>query len=146
VESGDGTMSQGALTLTATAPGVYAASGLAAALSVTATPAGTQTTTVLVTANSAGNLVTTPINLDPPSNTVYLILYGTGIRGAALSQVSVQIAGKTIAPAYAGPAPGYPGEDQVNVQLPYSLEGSGTSAVTVTVAGQQSNSVTIQIQ
>jgi uncharacterized protein (TIGR03437 family) len=146
VESGDGTMSQGALTLTATAPGVYAASGLAAALSVTATPAGTQTTTVLVTANSAGNLVTTPINLDPPSNTVYLILYGTGIRGAALSQVSVQIAGKTIAPAYAGPAPGYPGEDQVNVQLPYSLEGSGTSAVTVTVAGQQYNSATIQIQ
>jgi uncharacterized protein (TIGR03437 family) len=146
VESGDGTMSQGALTLTATAPGIYAANGLAAALSVTATAAGTQTTTVLVTANSAGNLVTAPISLDPPSNTVYLVLYGTGIRGAPLSQVSVQIAGKTFTPAYASKAPGYPGEDQVNVQLPYSLKGSGTIAVTVTVAGQQSNSVTIQIQ
>ena len=60
--------------------------------------------------------------------------------------MSVQIGGKTLAPAYAGAAPGYPGEDQVNVQLPYSLEGSGTTAVTVTVAGQQSNSVIIQIQ
>jgi len=146
VESGDGTISQGAVALTATAPGIYAANGLAAALSVTATASGTQTTTVLVTANSAGNLVTTPIGLDPPSNTVYLILYGTGIRGAAQSQVSVQIGGKTIAPAYAGPAPGYPGEDQVNVQIPYSLKGSGTTAVTVVVAGQQSNSVLIQIQ
>ena len=113
---------------------------------MTATAAGTQTTSVLVTADSAGNLVTTPISLDPPSNTVYLILYGTGIRGATLSQVSVQIAGKTFTPAYAGPAPGYPGEDQVNVQLPYSLKGSGTTSVVVTVAGQQSNSVIVQIQ
>jgi uncharacterized protein (TIGR03437 family) len=146
VQSGDGTISQGILTLTTTAPGIYAANGLAAALAVTATAAGTQTTTVLVTANPAGNLVTTPISLDPPGNTVYLILYGTGIRGAALSQVSVQIGGQSLAPAYAGAAPGYPGEDQVNVQLPYSLKGSGMTAVTVTVAGQQSNSVMIQIQ
>ena len=144
--SGDGTTSQGTVTLTATAPGVYGANGLAAALSVTATASGTQTTTVLLTANAAGSLVTTPISLDPPSNTVYLILYGTGIRGAALSQVSVQIAGTTLAPAYAGAAPGFPGEDQVNVQLPDSLKGAGSVPVTVVVAGQPSNSVTIQIQ
>jgi hypothetical protein len=39
-----------------------------------------------------------------------------------------------------------PGEDQVNVRLPYSLKGAGLTPVTVTVAGQQSNAVTIQIQ
>jgi uncharacterized protein (TIGR03437 family) len=147
VQSGDGTISQGALALTAVAPGIYTANGtLAAALSLTATPGGTQTTTVLVSANSAGTLVTAPISLDPPSNSVFLILYGTGIRGAPLSQVSAQVAGQTLTPAYAGAAPGYPGEDQVNVQLPYSLKGSGNTAVTLTVAGQKTNTVYIQIQ
>jgi uncharacterized protein (TIGR03437 family) len=145
-QSGDGTISRGGLTLSAVAPGIYAANGLAAALAVTADVNGNQTTTVLVTANASGTLVTAPISLDPPSNSVFLILYGTGIRGAALSQVSVQVAGQNLAPAYAAAAPGYPGEDQINVRLPYSLKGSGNTAVTVTAAGLQSNTVHIQIQ
>ncbi|HUB81716.1 MAG TPA: hypothetical protein VMB03_23115 [Bryobacteraceae bacterium] len=113
---------------------------------MTASAAGSQTTTVLVTANAVGTLVTTPISLDPSTNSVYLVLYGTGIRAAPLPQVTVQIADQSLTPAYAGAAPGYPGEDQVNVQIPYSLKGSGMTAVTVTVVGQQSNTVTIQIQ
>lgn len=146
VESGDGTVSQGALLLTTTAPGLYAADGLAAALTVTVNAAGAQTTTVLVHADSTGALVTTPIQLGPTAGTVYLVLYGTGIRAAPLSQVSVQVAGESLKPVYAGPAPGFQGEDQVNVQLPDTLKGTGAAEVTVTVAGQQSNAVKIQIQ
>jgi uncharacterized protein (TIGR03437 family) len=67
VQSSDGRASEGNLTLTATGPGIYAANGLAAALSVAVDAAGNQTTTVLVSANSAGNLVTAPINVSPGS-------------------------------------------------------------------------------
>jgi uncharacterized protein (TIGR03437 family) len=62
VQNGDGTTSQGTLTLTATGPGIYVANGLAAALSVTATASGTQTTTVLVAPNATGTLVTIPMS------------------------------------------------------------------------------------
>ena len=120
------------------APGIYSANGvLAAALLVTEDAAGNQSTGVLVTAS---------IVLAPSPNVAVLILHRTGIRGAALSQVSVKVAGLTLVPAYAGAAPGYPGEDQINVQLPYSLKGSGNTALTGNIAGQQSNTVHIQIQ
>jgi hypothetical protein len=102
VQSGDGRVSQGTKTLTTTAPGIYAADGLAAALTVTADASGDQSTVVLVSADLSGTLVTVPINLDPPTNAVYLILYGTGIWGATLSQVSVQVGGKTLPPVYLG--------------------------------------------
>ncbi len=51
------------------------------------------------------------------------------------------------APAlYAGPAPNYPGLDQVNVGLPLGLRGSGEVTVALTVDGQASNVVTIDIR
>jgi uncharacterized protein (TIGR03437 family) len=147
VKSGDGTVSSGSLTLVTAAPGIYAASGLAAALLATANADGSnQMVTPLVSVNSSNALVTAPINLDPPGKLVFLELYGTGISGAPMSQVTVQVGGQTLTPSYAGAAPLYMGEDQVNVQLPYSLKGTGTTAVTVTAAGQVSNTVHIQIQ
>jgi uncharacterized protein (TIGR03437 family) len=58
----------------------------------------------------------------------------------------VTIGSQTLAAAYAGAAPNYAGEDQVNVLLPSSLAGSGTVNVTVTVSGIASNVVTVAIQ
>jgi uncharacterized protein (TIGR03437 family) len=75
------------------------------------------------------------------------VLYGTGIQNrAALSDVTVTIGSQTLAAAYAGAAPNYAGEDQVNVLLPASLAGSGTVNVSVTVSGIASNVVMVDIQ
>jgi len=69
----------------------------------------------------------------------YLVLYGTGIRGTAPTNESVQI-GNVAAPVlYAGPQGAYPGLDQVNALLPSSLQGRGQLVVTVTVNGQATN-------
>ena len=95
---------------------------------------------------STSGCVAVPIELgvDTP---IYLTLYGTGIRGrSALSNVSVTIAGVSVPVLYAGPTPNFIGLDQVNVPLVLSLRGSGLCSVVVTVDGQASNAVMIDIQ
>jgi uncharacterized protein (TIGR03437 family) len=47
-----------------------------------------------------------------------LTLWGTGLGRAQLSNIHVEIGGKWAIPTYAGPAPGYPGLDQINVAIP----------------------------
>lgn len=88
----------------------------------------------------------TPISLgvDTP---VYLTLYATGVRNrGSLATVLVSIKGTNVPVLYAGAAPGFTGLDQVNVALPVSLKGSGEVNVVLTVDGQISNTVTINIQ
>ena len=95
---------------------------------------------------SNGTCVSVPLVLgvDTP---VYVSFYGTGIRNASsMANVSVTIAGQNAAVQYAGPAPGFAGLDQVNVAVPLSLRGNGESDVILTVDGQASNVVTINIQ
>jgi len=48
--------------------------------------------------------------------------------------------------AFAGPQGTYFGLDQVDVELPQSLAGSGTVNVMITAAGQTANTVTVDIQ
>ncbi len=87
----------------------------------------------------------TPIVLgvDTP---VYLSLYGTGIRNrSSLAGVTVTINGISVPVLYAGPQE-TEGLDQVNVLLSLTLRGSGLSNVILSVDGQTSNAVTIDIQ
>ncbi len=84
------------------------------------------------------------IGVDAP---IYLSLYGTGIRGrSALGNVHVTIGGIAVPVLYAGPQPSFPGLDQVNVLLPLALRGAGESNVVLTVDGQVSNIVTVQVR
>ncbi len=94
----------------------------------------------------ASGCVSTPIDLgvDTP---VYLALYGTGIRNrSSLANVKVTINGISVPVLYAGPQPTYTGLDQVNVVLTLNLRGSGESNVVLTVDGQTSNTVTVNIR
>ena len=78
---------------------------------------------------------------------VYVSFYGTGIRNrSSLGNVTVAIHGVSLPVLYAGPAPNYVGLDQVNVGLPLTLRGSGETNVVLTVDGQLSNVVTINVQ
>ena len=78
---------------------------------------------------------TTPIDLTVPGD-VYLSLYATGVRHAsALSDVSCKIGSTTVPVQYAGAQGDFPGLDQVNIQLPASLAGTGEQGVILTVGG-----------
>jgi uncharacterized protein (TIGR03437 family) len=90
--------------------------------------------------------VATPIQLSA-NETVYLILYGTGIRNrSSLANVTANIGGTNVPVLYAGPQPSFEGLDQVNLTLPPSLSGSGEVNIVLTVDGQTANVVTISIQ
>jgi uncharacterized protein (TIGR03437 family) len=63
-----------------------------------------------------------------------------------MANVAVNINGINVPVAYAGIQPSYEGLDQVNVALPPSLSGSGEVNVVMTVDGQTSNVVTVNVQ
>ena len=101
-----------------------------------------------------------PISLGSPTDTVVLELFGTGLRHvSSASAVTATINGQTLPVQFAGAQGQFPGEDQINVQLPHSLAGSGTVSLvlTTTVSANglaaydsnttsSSNTVTIDIE
>jgi hypothetical protein len=66
----------------------------------------------------------------------YLTVYGTGLGQTPMNQVSVAAAGLPVTVTYAGPAPGQPGVDQINVHIPatFNAPDSCYDAFAVTVA------------
>jgi uncharacterized protein (TIGR03437 family) len=138
----------GTVQVNAVAPGLYAvgSAGIAAATAGRYPIGGGPSTPVAVFDCSSGTCVMSPITLDNQS-TVYLSLYGTGIRNrSSLANVTCTVGGVSAPVQYAGAQPQDPGLDQVNVALPLTLRGAGTVNVEVTVDGQASNAVQIAIQ
>jgi uncharacterized protein (TIGR03437 family) len=137
-------------TIQSVAPTLFSMSGdgrgVAAANAIqvsTANPQVQSAVPVFQCADSVCN--TTPIALRS-NTTVYLILYGTGIRGrGSLANVTANINGIDLPVLYAGPQLTYEGLDQVNLALPLSLSGSGQVNVVLTVNGQTANVVTVDI-
>ena len=80
------------------------------------------------------------------TDTVYLVLYGTGIQASGTSGVTVTVNGVTAPVLYAGPQGAFTGVDQVDVQLPASLAGKGNVNVHLTAGGVMANAVQITIQ
>jgi uncharacterized protein (TIGR03437 family) len=119
------------------APGVFSDNGLAAGFSVVNVN-GVQKNTPLV---QNGALV--PVNVS--GGQTYLELFGTGIRNHAKPVVAILGSTKVTA-AYAGAQGVYVGEDQINIQLPASLQGAGKIAVSLLVDGETTNSVQVLIQ
>jgi uncharacterized protein (TIGR03437 family) len=138
-------------TVDAIAPRLFSMSGtgtgVAAATAVTTQAASPQLQTpVTVFRCTPSGCVSVPVGLgvDTP---VYATFYGTGIRGrSSLANVSVTIHGINMPVQYAGPSPNYAGLDQVNAALSLALRGSGETDVFLTVDGQNSNVVKINIQ
>jgi uncharacterized protein (TIGR03437 family) len=137
-------------TIQSIAPTLFSMSGDGrgvAAANAIAQQAGSQVQTpVAVFQCSASGCVATPIQLGANAN-VYLILYGTGIRNrSSLTNVTAYIGGTSVPVLYAGPQSSYAGLDQVNLELPQSLSGSGEVNIVLTVDGQTANVVTVNIQ
>ena len=91
--------------------------------------------------------ITGPIDLGPATDQVYLVLFGTGIRGrSSLAGVAATIGGLDADVTFAGPQGQFDGLDQVNVRLPRSLAGVGRVEIGLTVDGWEANTVTVTIQ
>ena len=103
---------------------------------------GSEAAAVALDAN--GKQLAFPVNVNP--GPVYLSLYGTGIRGAASGDITVSVNGEAVPVFYAGAQSTLPGLDQVNVQLPASLSGTGQARVQLSAGGSTANPVTIRIQ
>jgi uncharacterized protein (TIGR03437 family) len=145
-----GTVLTGSLTVASSSPGLYSANGngagVAAALAESITPSGTATPLSVFSCQSgvALSCLSTPIDVATASGTVYLSLYGTGLRGAGTLQA--YIAGQQLPVQFAGAQGQYQGLDQVNIAVPKSLAGMGEVSVYLVADGQNSNMVTINIQ
>ncbi len=88
-----------------------------------------------------------PIDLDPPTDKVYLLLFATGVRGRGNPlNASATIGGMTVPVEYAGPQNGFVGLDQINILLPNSLKGKGEVDVVVTINSVTLNTVRVRIK
>jgi uncharacterized protein (TIGR03437 family) len=132
----------GAALIQTVAPGLFSANGSGSGLAAGDWQRYSSSGQLL-----ASNSLSVPINFGNPTDQVYLILYGTGIRHAgSTSAVSVTVGGQAGQVTYAGAQGSYEGLDQVNILLPHSLAGSGSVPVALTAAGVAANTVTVDIQ
>jgi uncharacterized protein (TIGR03437 family) len=82
-----------------------------------------------------------------PDATVFLELFGTGIRGrSALTNVTATIGGESVNVLFAGAQGQFPGLDQVNLSLPQDLHTRGETDIVLTVDGVTANKVRINLK
>lgn len=149
VTSGDGVISSGPMVIAALAPSLFTADasghGLAAAQVLRVKPDGSFTyENVFVFDAILNKTVAVPIEFSPQSDQIYLILFGTGIRGrSSSSAVTVSIGGTGSEVLYAGAQGEWVGLDQVNVALNRSLAGRGEVDVVLTADGKNANTVRV---
>ncbi|MGH9799260.1 MAG: hypothetical protein ACRD82_02770, partial [Blastocatellia bacterium] len=152
VVSGDGTISTGALTVAAVAPGVFSANasgqGVASAVALRVRADGQLFYEPVSRFDATLNrYVPVPIDLGAATDQVFLVAYGTGWRfRSSLMGVNATIGGTAADMIYAGVAEGFVGLDQSNIRIPRALTGRGEVNVVMTVDGKTANTVTIQIK
>jgi uncharacterized protein (TIGR03437 family) len=142
----NGTIQSTTISIGSVSPGIFElnGAGLVAAL-VLPVISGTQQPLQPVYQIASGSVIPLPIDLGPSTEQVYLEMYGTGIRNA--KSVTVTVGGLSVPVLYAGAAPGFAGEDQVNIgPLPQSLAGKGSVNILLTADGQAANTVNVTIQ
>ena len=148
VTSASGATASGTVPIARVAPALFAinAAGVAAATAIRVNSDGSQSpVTVFQCGATADSCVPAPI--DVSTGTVYLTLYGTGIKNrTSLPNVSCTIGGMDATVLFAGAQGDFPALDQVNVQIPGTLKGRGGVPIVVTADGQNTNTVTIAVQ
>jgi uncharacterized protein (TIGR03437 family) len=88
-----------------------------------------------------------PLDLGAESEQVFLVLFGTGVRGRSeLAQVTARIGGVKAEALYAGAQGDLAGLDQVNLRLPRALIGRGEVEVLLFADNRLANAVQIQVK
>jgi uncharacterized protein (TIGR03437 family) len=147
VTSGNGAVASTTVEINPVTPSVFTLGGsVAAAVAVRVAQAGGQTP-VNVFQCSGSTCTTAPIDLGAAGDTVILTLFGTGIRKtSAVTNVRATVGGTDATVLFAGAQGEFAGLDQVNLQVPATLRGRGDVPVVLTVDGQTTNSVTINVR
>jgi uncharacterized protein (TIGR03437 family) len=87
------------------------------------------------------------IKLTPFTDSLYVVLYATGIQRHSANPVIATIGGIRIPVLYAGPQGQLAGLDQINIgPLPQSLAGRGPVSLVITVDGIPANSMNLNVQ
>jgi trimeric autotransporter adhesin len=140
------------LNVTNAAPGLFTANssgaGVPAGLVVRVRGDGSQSFENIARFDQASNsLVPAPIDLGPATDTVVLVLFGTGARArSALERVQANFGKLNVAVSYAGAQGDLVGLDQFNLVLPRSLAGSGEVELQLIVDGRSANPVKLNIK
>src|SRR5262245_24326085 len=148
----DSTAPSGVAQIEPVAPGVFSANSSAEGVAVGYVTRfrsnGARVNEPIAQFDAAQNsYVAVPIDLGPPTDDVFLVLFGTGIRHlTSLSNATVRIADMDLPALYAGAQSEYPGVDQINVRLPKGLAGRGEVAVEFRADGQAANVVKINFR
>ncbi|MGH9800009.1 MAG: hypothetical protein ACRD82_06560, partial [Blastocatellia bacterium] len=136
-------------------PGIFSASsngaGVAAAVVLRVKADGSQRYEAVSRFDSAlGKFVAVPIDLGDAASgeQVYLILFGTGLRGrSSLTAVSASLGGTAMPVFYAGLQGDFVGLDQINIgPLPRTMVGRGEIDVLAVIDGKNANVVKISFQ
>jgi uncharacterized protein (TIGR03437 family) len=152
VTGNDGTVSTGKVRIAVVTPGLFAANangqGVAAALVLRVKANGQQIYESLARFDASLNRwVAEPIDLGQNSEQLFLILFGTGMRGrASLAGATATIGGTNAEVLYVGAQGDLVGLDQANLRLPRSLAGRGEVNVTLSVDGIATNVVTVSVK
>ena len=148
VVAANGATASGTVQIAKVAPALFAIppAGVAAATAIRVNADNSQSpVAVFQCGATADSCVAAPI--DVSAGAVYLTLYGTGIRNrSSLEAVRCTVGGVDEPVLFAGAQGAFPALDQVNAQIPVGLRGRGVVSIVVTVDGQSTNPVTINVQ
>jgi uncharacterized protein (TIGR03437 family) len=136
--------------LSPTAPGLFAANGdgagAPAAQILRFNPAGGETSELAAEFDSASNLYKPRSLRFGEGDRLFLVLYGTGLRGAAGAGTHLKIGNIELAILYIGNQTEFPGLDQINVELPPTLAGSGEVEIQLEVEGKRANTLLLRFE
>lgn len=138
----DGSAKTAAVQIRTTAPSLFTMDQRIAATTAVRVRNGVQTEVPVFNCDARG-CVAAPIELaaDAP---VYLTLYGTGLRRQQRAAATVN--GTATPVLYAGTQPAFAGLDQVNIELPVSLRGTGEAEIVLTIDGERANPVFVSLR
>jgi uncharacterized protein (TIGR03437 family) len=139
----------GSLTITNVAPALFTfnanGQGVPAAVAVRV-KGGAQTTETIARLNGT-TWEATPIDLGAEDEQVFLAVFGTGFRNRGTGgTLSATIGGTNSTNVMAAVQPEFTGLDQANILIPRSLIGRGAANVILTVNGQATNTVQINVK
>lgn len=149
VTSGDGRLSRGTVTIAAVALSIFSANsdgkGVAAANAVRVV--GSTVTFEDVAQLGEMGFIPKCINLGPPSESVFLALYGTGVQAAGPGvTVTATVGGIAVPVTFVGPQGSFVGLDQINIgPIPRQLIGAKVVNVVLLVNGVAANTVQVCI-
>jgi uncharacterized protein (TIGR03437 family) len=147
ITNAQGLSATGFLQIESIAPGLFTANssgqGVPAAVLLRIKGDGTQSFEPVAILDSATNrFVPRPLEFGAASDQLFLILFGTGIRGRSSVAAVVAIVGGLPAEVlFAGAQGNLTGLDQINIALPRPLAGRGDVEVRLLVEGQEANVV-----